>query len=335
MDYLKIYKNLINKAKNRKIKNGKYVEHHHIIPLSCGGTNDKSNIVELYPREHYLAHKLLYYIYPNNNSLMYAYCMMTFTTLKSYKKYKYTGTKRYYNITNREYEFCRNLLSTLPSPSLGKKYVNNGKINKLIKSEELNKYLSNGWKKGKIGFSEDGLKSIREKAKLRKGKLSLKTHIQKSESVIGSKNPCYGKKTINNGIKNKKVYPYELDKYLNNGWKLGQICLSEKSKTNKDKGYKKGNKAVNKGKVFVHTETTPYLVRCIDKEFIDFYINDLGWKIGRGKHIKLAKQNNELNKKYFYYRTNPYDLVSIPKELIPLFKSKGYKLGRKKFLANK
>jgi hypothetical protein len=40
------------------LSNG-YIEKHHIIPRSLGGSNDKENIVSLSGREHYIAHLLL------------------------------------------------------------------------------------------------------------------------------------------------------------------------------------------------------------------------------------------------------------------------------------
>lgn len=58
MDYLKIYKNLIRKAKHRKNFQG-YVERHHVIPKSFGGSNKRYNIVKLSAREHFIAHRLL------------------------------------------------------------------------------------------------------------------------------------------------------------------------------------------------------------------------------------------------------------------------------------
>lgn len=60
MDYELVYFSLIDKAKNRVIPDGVYCERHHIKPSSLGGTNDKDNIVRLYPREHYIAHLLLF-----------------------------------------------------------------------------------------------------------------------------------------------------------------------------------------------------------------------------------------------------------------------------------
>ena len=55
--YTKIYYQIIQKATGR-INEG-YVEKHHIIPKSCGGSDDVSNLVSLTKREHFLCHWLL------------------------------------------------------------------------------------------------------------------------------------------------------------------------------------------------------------------------------------------------------------------------------------
>lgn len=55
--YTNWYFNIINNAKNRQIIG--YVEKHHIIPKSLGGTNDKENLVKLTAREHFICHLLL------------------------------------------------------------------------------------------------------------------------------------------------------------------------------------------------------------------------------------------------------------------------------------
>lgn len=60
MNYQHIYNALIQKRIEHKItrKDG-YCEKHHIIPKSLGGTNAIDNLVNLTPKEHYLAHLLL------------------------------------------------------------------------------------------------------------------------------------------------------------------------------------------------------------------------------------------------------------------------------------
>jgi hypothetical protein len=71
MNYDKVYNNLINKAQielRKKLKRGYenyvYYENHHIIPVCLNGSGSKENKVLLTAREHYVAHKLLFYIYP-------------------------------------------------------------------------------------------------------------------------------------------------------------------------------------------------------------------------------------------------------------------------------
>lgn len=51
------YNSLVERARNRAIEG--YVERHHIIPKSLGGTDEPSNIVALTAREHLIAHMLL------------------------------------------------------------------------------------------------------------------------------------------------------------------------------------------------------------------------------------------------------------------------------------
>ena len=48
-------------------QNGIAYEEHHIIPKCCYGSNNKSNLVTLTCREHFIAHRLLPYIYANTN----------------------------------------------------------------------------------------------------------------------------------------------------------------------------------------------------------------------------------------------------------------------------
>lgn len=56
------YRRLIEAAQARAIIDG-YGERHHIVPRSEGGADESDNLVWLTPREHFLAHWLLYRIY--------------------------------------------------------------------------------------------------------------------------------------------------------------------------------------------------------------------------------------------------------------------------------
>lgn len=69
--YTRIYHQLIDKRKNDKMsKENVYCESHHIIPKSLGGSNDPDNLVNLLPREHFLAHLLLTKMVENQDEII-------------------------------------------------------------------------------------------------------------------------------------------------------------------------------------------------------------------------------------------------------------------------
>ena len=72
--YHKWYDQLIDRARNRTIEG--YVERHHIVPRSLGGTNEKSNLVALTAREHLIAHMLLPRFVENKAPMWNAVWMM-------------------------------------------------------------------------------------------------------------------------------------------------------------------------------------------------------------------------------------------------------------------
>ena len=61
MNYEKIYNSLIEKRQREVLRCNKDYKNelHHIVPRSCGGSNDKQNLVYLTCREHFIAHLLL------------------------------------------------------------------------------------------------------------------------------------------------------------------------------------------------------------------------------------------------------------------------------------
>lgn len=65
MDYLRQYKMLISSRKERILDLNEHVENHHIIPRSLGGSDNETNLIKLTPREHFIAHWLLWRIHRN------------------------------------------------------------------------------------------------------------------------------------------------------------------------------------------------------------------------------------------------------------------------------
>lgn len=53
-----------------------FTESHHIVPKCMGGTDERSNLVDLPPRAHFIAHYLLTKMHPSNRKLKHAFAMM-------------------------------------------------------------------------------------------------------------------------------------------------------------------------------------------------------------------------------------------------------------------
>lgn len=77
MLYKEFVDNILNTRGRFAIPKGEYKERHHIVPKCMGGTDDKSNLIDLYAREHYEAHRLLAQEYPQNYKLTYAWWRMS------------------------------------------------------------------------------------------------------------------------------------------------------------------------------------------------------------------------------------------------------------------
>ena len=76
MNYLKVYNDLVEKARPRGLDKSEiegYFEIHHIEPSCMGGSDEEYNLIMFTPREHVIAHKLLWKAYPENIKLMWAY----------------------------------------------------------------------------------------------------------------------------------------------------------------------------------------------------------------------------------------------------------------------
>ena len=112
MNYKKIYDQLIMRSKTRKLT--EYKERHHIVPKCMNGTNDKENIAELTAREHFIAHKLLCEIYPENNKLRYAlWAMINGVTKRSglaISSHDYHRIKQYHGQAVR-HTHCNKIVS--------------------------------------------------------------------------------------------------------------------------------------------------------------------------------------------------------------------------------
>lgn len=161
MNYIKIYNSLIyNRQVNKLYKNkGIYVEKHHIIPRSCGGSDDKSNIVYLTAREHYISHLLLSKIYYNTE--FYSKMILAINAFQT------LSDKRKIKLNSKLYEKYRNIAANFISRNNGELYEFNGKYLTLLEISKLTniprKTLYHRLKKHKSIY--DCLYKLRERPK--------------------------------------------------------------------------------------------------------------------------------------------------------------------------
>ena len=143
MNYLKHYNLLVVRAQDRIIEG--YTEKHHIIPRCMGGTDERDNLVDLTPEEHYLAHQLLVKIHPESKSLAFAANMMCMN-----------------RPSNKLYGWVRK------------------RISENMKTNNPNKDgVSNRNRKGKYNISEIAKKNISDGLKLNKVNVGKKNGIYK------------------------------------------------------------------------------------------------------------------------------------------------------------
>lgn len=113
MNYRKVYEDLVRSRSLSRSVSG-YYERHHIKPRCLGGADEKDNMVTLTAREHYIAHKLLCKMYPDNIKLRQSVMFLM-------GKHKDTGMV---NITSRDYERSRlDFISKKKSESRGESTV--------------------------------------------------------------------------------------------------------------------------------------------------------------------------------------------------------------------
>lgn len=95
--YQDFIQNILN-TRGRFVCGEEYHERHHIVPKCMGGSNEDSNLIDLFAREHFEAHRLLSIENPDVYKLSRAWWMMA-----NMNKSNHTN-RRYYPISANEYE---------------------------------------------------------------------------------------------------------------------------------------------------------------------------------------------------------------------------------------
>jgi hypothetical protein len=111
MSYTEFIQNILD-TRGRFACGDEYHERHHILPKCMGGTNDEENLIDLFAREHFEAHRLLALENPQEWKLVYAWSCMAFV--------KNDG--RQYELTPKEYEEIRIVYSETSSRHMKEKF---------------------------------------------------------------------------------------------------------------------------------------------------------------------------------------------------------------------
>lgn len=169
-------KSLINQSryiKNYLINNEGYkaIECHHILPKADNGQNTLDNIVFFTPREHIIAHHILFKAYPTKEHFL-AWHFSIFTAKNKNEKILLTG-KQYEELRIKNADIAKNrIISKETRDKLsrtsggknnamyGKHWYTNGKIN-ILEIDDLN--LPIGFYKGRLNVV------LKEKAYSTKG----------------------------------------------------------------------------------------------------------------------------------------------------------------------
>ena len=173
MTYQELINNILQ-TRGRFACGDDYHERHHIVPKCMGGTNDNENLIDLFGREHFEAHRLLALENPDNDKLVYAWWNMAHIN---------KFNQRDYEITAEEYEEAKIEFSkTIKDAMKGRKFSD----------ETLQKMKETARKRFKIPENNPmyGKKHSEEtKNKISKSKENVSEETRRKMSNAKSKKP--------------------------------------------------------------------------------------------------------------------------------------------------
>ena len=198
--YLVLYERIIlNRLENPLIDC--YVERHHILPKSMGGSNDKENIVHLSAREHFICHFLLpKFLYGTDYyKMVYGFKMMA-------NKSK-TNRKRYFN--SRLFEYYKKRFSEASSTTSKNKVAIYSPSEDLEKQINIGEKIPEGFYEGRRPTSLETKSKLSDNSKGRiwihsedgMNKLLAPDEPMPDGFKLGRKNSYSSKEVEINGIK--------------------------------------------------------------------------------------------------------------------------------------
>jgi len=216
--YTRIYYQIVNNGKNRTLDSAVYVERHHIIPESLGGSNSKDNLVKLTAREHFICHMLLTKM---TKGADYKKMIHAFWSMCNYSS---GNQQRTYKINSTIYESLKKERSKLLSKPMPEHVK--AKISKTTKggskkpfSEEHRKNLSESlkgrmpWNKGLQGAYKSSEESRQKISVAVKGRKKSESHKKQISEFRKNKVSCFDKENMKNVFITREEF-HSSDRYI-------------------------------------------------------------------------------------------------------------------------
>jgi hypothetical protein len=172
MNYERVYKQIIARAKDRKLDG--YKERHHIIPKCMNGTNNLDNLVDLTAREHFLAHWLLHEMFPDNADLRYSFWSMC---RSSDNQKRYTPSSRIYEYAKhkmlevwQKFKPSDVQINSIKASLTGTKWYHKLDGSNLRTFPDNPKIVEEGWMQGRFNGKQISNKANKDREKKYEGK---------------------------------------------------------------------------------------------------------------------------------------------------------------------
>lgn len=192
--YTTWYTAITDRARTRKLEG--YTERHHVIPKSLNGTDDKTNLVDLTAREHFICHWLLTKMYTGEAKSKMIYAL---NGMKRNGKF----TQRYETlVTSRVYENLKKEFSIVHSATMKGRDPWNRGISITEEQREKNRIAATGKKRSAEAIAKAVAKQLGQKrseeTKLKmslaskgkpKGPMSEENKLKISQGTKGKSKP--------------------------------------------------------------------------------------------------------------------------------------------------
>lgn len=182
MNYQKLYNSIIDNRLSNEFDG--YTESHHIIPRSLGGSDDKSNLVSLSAREHFICHYLLAKMYPEGSfewyKMNHAFMMMK---CESFNQERYFNSRLYESLKCHHSSLMSIAQSGKNNSQYGKMWICNVELKenkKISKGDDI----PDGWVKGRNVWNRaesEKEKAERERKKVESEKEKAERERKKAE----------------------------------------------------------------------------------------------------------------------------------------------------------